>query len=183
MVKTSRKKRKQTRKAVLSGKKEKGFRLPRDATKFQADKAILVSQEMFIETGASSCFKLLMKRLEEPTGLDPVILDAKPMYNNEPWAGTATYLTLKLGDRKLESPAIVTTYKRDSILSWVLIDHPKVKEHWRLEPQPGGTMVNLTLGFEIPGSMISRFLQKIIRRRGLSKEAHEILVQLKNAAE
>lgn len=183
MVKTNRKKKKQTKKPILSGRAKRGFRLSPDATKFQADKAIMVTQEMFIETGAPSCFELLMKRLKEPTGLDPVILDAKPIYNTGRWAGTATRLTLKLGNRKLESPAIITTYKRDSTLSWVLTGHPKVKEYWHLEPKPGGTLVHLTLGLEIPGSMVSRFFQKIGQGKKLAQEAYETLIQLKKVAE
>lgn len=183
MVKTSRKKRKQTKKSTLSRTTTRGFRLPPDATKFQADRAILVSQEIFIKTGAPSCFELLMKRLEQSTGWDPVILDAKPMSDARRWAGTATRLTLKLGGKKLESPAIVTAYKRDSTLSWLLTEHPKVKEYWRLEPKPGGIMVHLTLGLEVPGSIINRLLQKIILRRRLAQEVHEILIQLKKVAE
>jgi len=183
MVKTNRKKKKPTKKTVLSGRAKRGFRLPPDATKFQADKAIMVTQGIFIETGAPSCFELLIKRLEEPTGWDPMILDAKPMYNTGRRAGTATSLTLKLSGRKLESLAIITTYKRDSTLSWILTSHPKVKEYWRLEPKPGGTIVHLTLGLEIPGSMISRFFQKIVRGKKLAQKAHEILMQLKKVAE
>lgn len=183
MVKTSRKKRKQTKKSTLSRTTTRGFRLPPDATKFQADRAILVSQEIFIKTGAPSCFELMMKRLEGPTGRDPMILDAKPMSDARRWAGTATHLTLKLAGRELESPAIVTTYKRDSTLSWVLTEHPKVKEYWRLEPKPEGTMVYLTLGLEVPGSIINRLLQKIIRGRRLAREVREILIQLKKVAE
>lgn len=185
MAKTSKKRRKQTKKSVLSRRTTRGFRLPPDATKFRADKAILVSQEAFVRTGTSSCFELLLKRLEQSTGWDPMILDAKPMSDTRRWAGTATRLTLKLGGRKLESPAIVTAYKPDSTLAWVLTNHPKVKEHWHLEPKLRGTMVYLTLGLEleISGSIINRLLQKIVMRRRLAQVVLEILIQLKKVAE
>jgi hypothetical protein len=85
----------------------------------------------------------------------------------------------------LESPAIVTTYKRDSALTWVLTDHPKVKEYWRLEPKPWGTMVRFTLGLELEssGSIIKRLLQKIVLRRRLAQVGFEILIQMKKVAE
>jgi hypothetical protein len=183
MVKTNRKKKKPTKKTALSGRAKRGFSLPPEATRFPADKAIMVTQEMFIETGAPSCFELLMKRLEKPNGLDPIILDAKLIYNTGRWVGTAIRLTLKLDDRKLKSPAIITTYKHDSTLSWVLTGHPKVKEYWHLEPKPGGTIVHFTFGMEIPGSMISRFFQKIVQGKKISQKAHEMLMQLKKVAE
>lgn len=185
MVKTSRKKRKQTKKSTLSRRTTRGFRLPPDATKFPADKAIVVSQEAFIRSGTASCFEFLMKRLEEPTGWDPMILDAKPISDAKRWASTTTHLTLKLGDRKLESPAIVTAYKPDTTLAWVLTDHPKVKEYWRMEPATGGTMVHLTLGMELEssGSIINRLLQKIVLRRRLAQAVLDILIQMKKVAE
>jgi len=185
MVKTSRKKKRQTKKGIQSDRTTQGFRLPPDATEFRTDRAVVVSQEALIRSGAPSCFELLMKRLEEPTGWDPMILEAKPMSDARRWAGTATRLTLKLGDRQLESPAIVTTYKRDSALTWVLTDHPKVKEYWRLEPKPWGTMVHFTLGLELEssGSIIKRLLQKIVLRRRLAQVGLEILIQLNKVAE
>jgi uncharacterized membrane protein len=84
---------------------------------------------------------------------------------------------------KLESPAVVTVYKPDRTLAWVLVEQPKVKEYWRLEPDMDGTVVHVTLGYEIPGRGVDRLLKKLFWKGKLEQELGRLLDQLKRAAE
>ena len=183
MGKISRKKRKQIKKSSQSSKVRLNLRLPPDAAKFQADKALLISQDTLVKTGAGTCFALLAKALEEPAQWDPMIVKAKPISDKRRCPGAVSQLTLNLAGRKLESPAVVTSYKADRALAWVLADHPKVKEYWRLDPNAGGTVVHVTLGYEICGWIVNRLLQKSLWRRKLGQELRRTLDQLKRAAE
>lgn len=183
MVKTDRKEKK--KKASFPVSKGEGLHLPPDAAGFPAERVVMVAQETFIEAGAPTCFELLMQRLKEPAGADPVILKAEPatVSGGEWEVGSTPRLTVKLGKRVMESPAVITVYQPNRTLSWVLAQHPKVKEYWHLDPEPGGTRVRLTLGQEIFGSALGRFWQTIARGEKLTQAAQETLAQVKDAAE
>ena len=183
MGKVSRKKRKQIKKTSPSRKATPNLRLPPDAVKFEADKALLVSQETLIKAGAASCFDLLAKQLEEAVPWDPMIVRAEPISDIRRRPGAVSQLTLALAGTKLESPAVVTLFKADHAFAWVLPDRPKVKEYWRLEPSVGGTTIHVTLGYEIHGWIVNRLLQKLLWRRKLEQELRRMLDQLKRAAE
>lgn len=114
---------------------------------------------------------------------DPIIVRAEPISDTMCRHGAASQLTLNLAGRKLESPAVVTVYKPDRILAWVLVEQPKVKEYWRLEPNMDGTVVHITLGYEIYGCAVNRFLQKSLWKGKLEQELRRLLDQLKRAAE
>jgi uncharacterized membrane protein len=183
MGKISRKKRKRIKKTSTSSGATPNLRLPPDAAKFQADKALLVSQDTLVKTGVATCFDLLAKRLEEAVRWDPMIVKAKPISDKRRCPGAVSQLTLNLVGRKLESPAVITLCKADRALAWVLADHPKVKEYWSLEPNAGGTVVHVTLGYEIRGWIVNRLLQKLLWRGKLEQEVRRTLDQLKRAAE
>ena len=183
MSKISGKKRKQIKKTSSSRRASPKLRLPPDAAKFQADKALLVSQETLIRTGSATCFDLLAKRLEEAVQWDPMIVRAEPISDIRGRPGAVSQLTLDLAGRKLESPAVVTLCKVDRAFAWVLTEHPKVKEYWSLEPSADGTVVHVTLGYEIRGWIVNFLLQKLLWRRKLEQELRMMLDQLKRVAE
>ncbi len=183
MVKTDRREKKKT--ASLPVSKGEGLRLPPDAAGFPAERVVMVARDTFIEAGAPTCFEVLTQRLEEPAEADPVVLKAQPAAGpGGDWEmGSTTRLTVNLGKRVVESPAVITAYQRNRTLSWVLANHPKVKEYWHLDPEPGGTRVRLTLGQEVSGSALGRFWQTIARGKELTRAAGETLARVKEAAE
>ena len=158
-------------------------RLPPDADRFPADKAIIVSQEISIRATSETCFNVLTKWLEATVQWDPMIVKAVPISDIGLRLGSVTQLTLKLGNREIKSPAVVTLFKAGSKLAWVLTDHPKVKEYWRLEPNTEGTLVHATLGSEIHGSFLVRLCQNWFLRRKLAKELRWRLNRLRIEAE
>jgi uncharacterized membrane protein len=183
MGKISRKKRKQMKKSSLSRRANLELHLAPDAAKFEADKALLVSQEALIRTGTVSCFDLVAKQLEEAGQWDPMIVRAKPISDKRRRPGAVSQLTLNLAGRRLESPAVITLCKADRALAWVLADHPKVKEYWSLEPNLGGTAVHVTLGYETRGWIVNRLLQKLLWRGKLERQLSQTLDRLKRTAE
>jgi uncharacterized membrane protein len=183
MSKTSGKKRKQIKKTSPSRRATSNLYLPPNATKFQGDKAIFVSHDILIKSGAVSCFNLIASRLEGSVQWDPIIVRAEPISESMCRHGAASQLTMNLIGTKLESPAVVTVYKPDRTLAWVLVEQPKVKEYWRLEPDMDGTVVHVTLGYEIPGRGVDRLLKKLFWKGKLEQELGRLLDQLKRAAE
>ena len=178
-----RKKTKRRKKMVPSTKVDPDLRLPRHATAFNADRAIIASQEVLVKAAAPSCFDLALRRLEEPPTQDPVILRATPVSDVTRRTGAVSYVVINAAGSTLESRAIITLHRPDRVLSWVLTDYPKFKEYWRFEPDPAGTVVRVHLGYEVPGTILSRFWQEIVGRGRMEGQARRLLEMLKEVAE
>jgi hypothetical protein len=157
--------------------------LPSDATKFDANKAMVVSKEILVKTGAVSCFNLIANQLEDGLLWDPMIVRAKPITNIKHRAGAVSQIILDIAGNSLEGQVLVTLCKTDQALAWILTSHPKVKEYWRLQPSKEGTIVHLTLGYEINGWLVDRIIQNVFSRRTIEKELDRTLEQLKRTAE
>lgn len=183
MGKTSRERKKQKRKRAQSAIKRAKLHLPSDAAKFESKRALLIVEETLIQASATSCFDVIVKELEEPAGWDPLIVEAKLISEKSRCNGAVSQLTLDLNGHRLQSPAVVTLYKMDSLLAWVLVNRPKVKEYWRLEPNKHGTVVHTSLGYELSGSAVVRLLQRLFFRRKMEQQLHWILQGLKKAVE
>jgi len=94
-----------------------------------------------------------------------------------------SYVVINAAGSTLESRAIITVHRPDRVLSWVLTDYPKYKEYWRFAPEPAGTVVRVHLGYEVPGTIVSRFWQEVVGRRRIEGQARRLLGMLKEAAE
>lgn len=171
------------RKLGASTTTEPGVRLPAHATAFRADRAVLVSRRDVVRAGAQVCFDLAVGRLEESPVQDPVVVAASPPSGFVRQTGATSYVTVNVGGKTLQSTAIITVHRPDRVLSWVLADYPKFKEYWRFEPDPAGTVVQLHLGYEVPGSVLKRFWQEVIRRRRLEEQARRLLQSMKERGE
>jgi ribosome-associated toxin RatA of RatAB toxin-antitoxin module len=183
MGKTKSKGKKQTKKKAKTAIRRVDLRLPSDAAEFESERALLITEETLIQASATSCFDVIAKELEEPAGWDPLIVEAKPMSKTKRSSGAVSQLTLDLGGHRLQSPAVVTLYKTDRSLAWVLVNRPKIKEYWRLEPDKHGTVVHLSLGYELSGSIVIRFLQSLFYSRRIKQQVHWILQGLRGAIE
>jgi hypothetical protein len=157
--------------------------LPSDATKFDANKAMVVSKEILVKTGTVTCFNLIANQLEDGLLWDPMIVKAKPITDVRYRIGAVSQITLALDGRRLEGQALITLYKTDHTLGWILTSHPKVKEYWRLQPSKEGTIAHLTLGYEINGWFLNRIIQHLFYKRTIEKELSSTLEQLKRTAE
>jgi len=157
--------------------------LPADAFDFDASRSILVSRELWVRAGAPSCFDLISRRLEGAADWDPMVGDAKLVGERTLHPGAVSSLTLSVAGKELDSPAVITRWKKGGSMAWVLAKHPKIKEYWRLEPEPGGTRVHFTLGLEILGNSVLRPIRRLLLRSRMSREANTKLDRLKSAAE
>ncbi len=178
-----RKKTKTAKKIARSSKVETASPLPPQATAFSADRAVLASEEVLVKAGATSCFDLALRRLEEPSAQDPVILRATPASDVTRRTGAVSHVVINVGGKTLESRAIITLHRPDRVLSWVLTDYPKFKEYWRFEPEPAGTVVRVHLGYEVPGTILNRFWQEVVGKRRIEGQARRLLEMLKYEAE
>lgn len=166
-----------------STKMPEGAPLSPGVAKLRPDRTLVSSKEIFIAAPVESCFKILASQLEQPPHWDPLIVDARPVSNVRGRIGATSRVTLNLGGEKRESPATISRYYPKRGISWVFTTKPRLREDWRLEPKPHGTMVGLLLAYEIPGWIIGRFLHNIMRRKKVEQDLDRMLTQLKATVE
>ena len=157
--------------------------LPSGVAKLRPDRTMVTSKEIFIAAPVESCFKILASQLEEPPHWDPIIVNTQPVSNVRGRIGATSQVTLNLGGRKLESLATICRYYPKRGISWVFTTRPRLREDWRLEQKPGGTMVALLLAYEVPGWGIGRLLYKIRHWKKVEQDVDKMLTQLKEAVE
>jgi hypothetical protein len=125
----------------------------------------------------------LVRRLERSSEWDPMIVQAQLVSEKKRCQGAVSTIMLDLAGKRIESKAVITLFKPNNALSWVLTDKPKVKEYWKLQSNKDGTMIHFSLGYELNGFLVNRILKKSIWERKLKKETQRILEHLKVTAE
>lgn len=157
--------------------------LPAGVAKFQPGRTVLTSKETFVAAPVELCFNVLASQLERPPEWDPTVIDVKPVSEVRRQIGARTEVTLSLGGRKLRALAMVSRYHPNRAISWVLAGKPKIREDWRLELRPRGTLIGVTVAREVGGWIIGRLLDKIMRRKRVAEDVDKMLTQLKRAVE
>ena len=157
--------------------------LPAGAVKFQPDRTVLTSKEIFVAAPVELCFNALASQLERPPEWDPTVIDVKPISEVRRQIGARSEVTLSLGGRKLQALAMVSRYHPSRAISWVLTGKPRIREDWRLELRPRGTLVGVTVAREVGGWIIGRLLDKIMRRKKVEDDLSKMLTRFKAAVE
>lgn len=157
--------------------------LPTGVAKLRPERTVVTSKQIFIAAPAESCFNILASQLERLPQWDPLIVDARPVSNVRGRMGATSQVTVNLGGKKLESPATISRYCPKRSISWVFTTRPKLREDWRLEPKPHGTVVGVPLAYEIPSLIIGRLLSKVRHWKKVEQDLDKMLTQLKAAAE
>jgi uncharacterized membrane protein len=157
--------------------------LPSSVAKLQPEKAVLASKEIFIAAPSESSFEILAKQLELSPEWDPIIVNACPVSDVRGQIGAISQVTLGLGGKKVELQAMLSRYHPNHAISWVSTGKPKVREDWRLKRKPHGTLVGVTLAYEVGGQLIGRMLHKITRQKKIEHDLDRMLAQLKALVE
>jgi hypothetical protein len=182
-------KKKTTRRSKVSARassytrKATNTSLPSGLTKLEPDKTVQVLKEIFVEAPVNLCFATLSNQLEHPPRWDPMIINAWPVSDFRGQVGATSQLILNFGGREISSQAVICRYRPNGSISWVITDKPKVREDWRLEPKPRGTVVQLKFACELDGHIIRRLIYKVLHWKKVKNDLDRILVQLKDTIE
>jgi len=157
--------------------------LPPGVAKLRPDRTVITSKEIFIPAPPESCFKILASQLEQPSQWDPIIVNPRPVSSVRGRIGATSQVTLNLGGKKLESLVMISRYRPNHAISWVLSQKPKVREEWQLDRKPRGTVVGVTFAYELPDWIIGRLLYKVRCWKRVEQDLDKMLTQLKAVAE
>lgn len=156
--------------------------LPSGLAKLQPGKTVFASKDILIGAPLDSCFNILAMQLEQTPEWDPMIIDSQPVSENRRRIGATSQVTLNLGGRRIESLAMIYRYRPKRAISWVLATKPKVREDWYLERKRRGTMVRVTLAYEV-NSWAIRLIYKLRHHKRVEQDLRKVLIQLKRTAE
>jgi len=157
--------------------------LPPGVAKLDPDKIVITTKETFIEAPVELCFDTLSKQLEQPPQWDPIIVHAWPASSVRGCIGAVSQLILNLGGKERNSQAVISRYRPNEAISWVLTEKPKVREDWQLQPKSRGTLVRVNFAQELNGWALGRLLYKVMRQNRVEQDLDRMLTQFKATVE
>jgi len=177
------KKRRGSPRITSSTKTRESAPLPTNVAKIGRNTTVLTPKQIFIAAPVELCFRMIASQLEQPREWDLIVINARPVSHVRGQIGATSQVTLNVGGKNLDAPATISRYRPNRAMSWVLTTKPKVREDWRLELASHGTMVSVSLAYEVSGRVIGRFLDRAMRRKKLRQDLDIMLTHLKTVLE
>jgi len=157
---------------------------PGMVTEAQSDKGtVKVSSSVFVWAPPQRCFDILASQLEQPPQWDPMVIDAKPLSSRRRQAEATSRVTFRLGSKKINTLAMISSYRPAQSIAWVSSDKPRVKEYWTLEPRSDGTVIRITLSYDAPPWFGGGFLDRLTGEKRVRQDINQVLDKLRGVAE
>lgn len=154
-----------------------------DSDKLGMKRATTITRSTIIRAPAERCFELISKQLEETPHWDPTIMWVNPIMKKHIRVGSMSRVNFSLDGVREEAVAMIRSYKPNKSLLWTSNHSSQLQEQWHLEPEPHGTVVTVTLGYNPSGWVFGRLADKVFTKGKVEKAVSEMLERLKIAAE
>lgn len=154
-----------------------------DAGKLGTKRATTITQSTVIRAPIEHCFELIARQLEETPHWDPTIIWVNPVSLKHVRVGSMSRVTFSLNGAKEEATAMIRSVRPNRAISWTSNHSSQLQEEWQLQPEPHGTVVTVTLGYNPGGWVFGWLADKILRKSKIEKAVSEMLKRLKAAAE
>ena len=150
---------------------------------FGRKRAVTISRSTIIRASAERCFDLINKQLEVTPSWDPTIILSNPISIKHVRVGSMSRVIFNLGGVSEEAVAMIRSFRPNRYIFWTSTHSSQLQEEWQLQPEPHGTVVTVTLGYN-PGRWIfGRLIDKLIKRTKIENTVVEMLGRLKATAE
>jgi len=159
--------------------KEEGL----EASKLGTKRAITVTQSTIIRAPVERCFELITKQLEETPHWDPTIMWVNPISQKHVRVGSMSRVTFSLDGTREEAVAMIRSFRPNRAILWTSTHSTQLQEEWHLQPEPHGTVVTVTLGYDPTGWVLGRLADRLVTRSKVERSVTEMLARLKAAAE
>ena len=154
-----------------------------DSGKLGTKRATTITQSIFIRAPAERCFELINKQLEETPQWDPTIMWVNPISLKHVRVGSMSRVTFSLDGTTEEAVAMIRSFRPNRAILWTSTHSNQLQEEWQLQPEPQGTLVTVTLGYNPGGWLLGRLADKIATKNKVEKAVSEMLERLKAATE
>ena len=146
-------------------------------------RTVTISRSMFVLAPAERCFELITKQLEETPDWDPTIMWVNPISLKHVRVGSMSRVTFSLDGTREEAVAVIRSFNPNRAILWTSNHSTQLQEEWQLQPEPHGTLVSVTLGYNPVGWLLGRITDRMLVRNKVEKAVEEMLERLKTAAE
>ena len=154
-----------------------------EAGKLGTKRAVTITQSIIIRASAERCFQLITKQLEETPRWDPTIMWVTPISLKHVRVGSMSRVVFGLDGTREEAVAMIRSFRPNRAILWTSTHSSQLQEEWQLQPEPHGTVVTVTLGYNPGGWVFGRLADKIVTKSKVEKAISEMLERLKAAAE
>lgn len=146
-------------------------------------RATTITRSTIIRASAERCFEFISKQLEETPDWDPTIMWVNPISIKHTHVGSMSRVNFSLDGIREEAVAMIRSFQPNKSIQWTSNHSSQLQEQWHLEPEPHGTLVTVTIGYNPGGWIFGRLTDKLILKRKVEKAVSEMLERLKIAAE
>ena len=151
--------------------------------KLDMKRAVTIKRSISIRASAEHCFEFISKQLEEKPDWDPILTWVNPITLKYTRVGSMSRVNFSLDGLREEAVAMIRFFRPNRSLLWTSNNSNQLQEHWELQPEPYGTLVNVTLGYNTGGWIFGWLADRIHLRSKVEKAVTEMLEKLKIAAE
>ena len=106
-----------------------------------------------------------------------------PIITNHIRVGSMSRVNFNLHGVREEAVAMIRSFKPNRSLLWTSNHSNQLQEQWHLEPDPHGTLVTVTLGYNPIGWIFGWLVDRIFMKRKLEKAITEMMERLKITVE
>ena len=151
--------------------------------KLDMKRAVTIKRSIIIRASAERCFEFISKQLEETPDWDPTIMWVNPVTLKHTRVGSMSRVNFSLDGVREEAVAMIRSVRPNRALLWTSNHSSQLQEQWELQPEPHGTLVTVTLGYNPGGWIFGRLADRMGLRGKVEKAISEMLERLKITAE
>ena len=154
-----------------------------DADKLGTKRAITVIQSIVINASTERCFEFVSKQLEETPHWDPTIMHVHSISSKHVRVGYMSRVNFNFRGTIEEATVMIRSFQPNKAISWTSTHSSQLQEKWHFQPDPYGTLVTITLGYNRSGWFFGRLIEKTMMKNKVRKDVLDMLDQLKLAIE
>lgn len=151
--------------------------------KLDTKRTSMITRSIIIRASAERCFELISKQLEETPHWDPTIMWVNPISLKHVRVGSMSRVNFSLDGVREEAVVMIRSFQPNRAILWTSNHSSQLQEQWQLQPEPHGTLVTVTLGYNTSGWIFGRITDKLVMKSKVEKAVSEMLERLKIAAE
>jgi uncharacterized membrane protein len=156
---------------------------PGNLAKSGIKRAVTITQTTVIKASIEHCFEFIDKQLEETPHWDPLIKRVNRISTKHARVGSMSRVTFDFNGVIEEAVVMIRSFRSNRVILWTSNHSRQLQEEWQLQPEPHGTVVTVSLGYNPPGWVLGRLTDKIFTRRKIGAAVSDMLKKLKAAAE
>jgi ribosome-associated toxin RatA of RatAB toxin-antitoxin module len=142
-----------------------------------------ITQSTIIRASAERCFQLIAKQLEETPHWDPTIICVNPISLKHVRVGSMSQVTFSIDGIREDAITMIRSFRPNRSILWTSNHSGELQEEWQLQPEPHGTLVTVTLGYNPSIWVFELLSEKTVNRSEVEKAISEMLEMFKTTAE